>query len=91
VPILSVLVTACGHSASPPVSAIQQRQAELDRIADGCGAPRTNWKLLYEDHLTLQPAAYASNSTSCLISELGKSKIPVKLGFVAEPPPETPK
>jgi len=40
------------------------------------------------DHVTLQGAAYTDPKSSCLIDELFKSKLPVKLGFIAEPPPE---
>ena len=87
--ILLLLVVGCARPGAHSVDVMQQRQVALDRIADNCGAPRTHWKLLDEDHLTLEAAAYSSErSTNCLITELGKSGIPVKLGFIAEPPPE---
>jgi len=71
---------------------MQQRQAALDRIADKCGAPRNAWKLIDQDRATLEPGPYMSDARgSCLINELFKSKLPVKLGFVAEPARETSK
>jgi hypothetical protein len=84
-----LLLASCGKSAAPIVSVTQQRQAALDRIADRCGAPRNSWKLISQDQITLEQPAYTSDARgSCLINELFKSKLPVKLGFVAEPPAE---
>jgi len=84
------LLASCGNAAAPSPTIMQQRQAVLDRIADRCAAPRNAWKLLDQDHVTLEQPVYVADArVSCLINELFKSKLPVKLGFIAEPPPET--
>ena len=87
---LAVIVMACAGCSkpAPSASALDERQAALNAIADKCGVPRSAWRLLDADHVTLQGAAYTDPKSSCLIDELFKSKLPVKLGFIAEPPPE---
>jgi hypothetical protein len=67
---------------------MQQRQTALDRIADDCRMPRSSWKMIGEAEVTLTPVALQSDvGGSCLINELFKSKLPIRLGFMSEPRP----
>jgi hypothetical protein len=82
-----VMVIPPEAEGSAKLSVKDQRQTVLNGIADRCGLPRTAWKLLDQDHVTLEKPAYESDTRgSCLINELFKSKLPVRLGFIAEPP-----
>ena len=65
------------------LSVHDQRQAVLDKIADKCGLPRSVFTLTGDDELTLQPeSTSAYSSVDCALSEIKKSKLPLKLGFV---------
>ena len=80
-PLLSLL--ACQSAEAPAPNTLQNTQTVLDQIADRCGMPREVWKLLGENQVTLQPRADAPyEGVDCLLSELQKSKLPVRLGFV---------
>ena len=59
------------------------RRAELDKIADQCGLPRTTFHLVGDDELQLKPDPNAPYpSVDCAIRRINESDIPFKLGFV---------
>ena len=80
-PLLSLV--ACQSADEPAPNALGHTQAVLDRIADRCRMPREVWKLRSEHQVTLQPSPDAPyEGVDCLLRELQKSKLPVRLGFV---------
>ena len=80
---MACLVLASCNRLSVQTNLVAERQAALNTIADGCGMPRTSWKLVDEDRVTLDlPADTENDRVICLLTRLQKSNLPMQLGFI---------
>ncbi len=84
---LSVMLSAC---ATAQVEGRAERRAQLDAIAATCGLPSRMLHLTGSNELLFRPDPETSyEAVSCVIAELRKTDIPMKMGFVANyAPPE---
>ena len=82
---LAAIVMACAGCSkpAPSASALDDRQAALNAIADRCRMPRSSWKLIDETRVALDVARNTDVAKStCLLTEFNKSHLPLKLGFI---------
>jgi hypothetical protein len=60
-----------------------QRQAALNHIADSCGVSRNIFDLVGDQELHIQPPVGEKyERVECVLTELNKANLPVKMGFI---------
>jgi hypothetical protein len=83
VTVAMIFMASAGCSKpAAPVSIHDQRQAEVDKVADACGLPRSALRLVGDDQLHMQPLPDTKyERVDCALVKL--KKMPdLKLGFV---------
>jgi hypothetical protein len=86
----ALLIAALAACATAQDRSGPERRAELDSIAAKCGLPARMLRMVGKDALRFNPDPDTSyRAVDCALTELRKTDIPMKLGFVANSaPPE---
>jgi len=65
------------------VSGPQITQTKLDKLSDACKAPRAWLRSIGHDEVTFMPPMNARHRTAnCVLNQIKRSKLPMKLGFI---------
>jgi len=79
----TALCCACSAKPSGPEGTRAERLVRLDDISRKCGLPKSIFKLVGTDELHIQPSPDEKyERVDCALSELRKSDLPLKIGFV---------
>jgi hypothetical protein len=83
--LVTVLVAACTTASGSNDLA---RRAQLDAILAKCGLPKDTLHIMSKDELRFNPSPDTSyEAVDCALTELRKTDLPMKLGFVGNAAP----
>jgi hypothetical protein len=76
--LIAAALIVTGQVAAPQVT-----QAQLNKLSDGCKAPRAWLRSKGDNEVRFRPSPNAKYQTvDCVLNRMKRSKLPMKLGFI---------